>query len=257
MALVTFMSDYGTRDHYVASVKARMLRVNPGLQLIDITHAIEPYSVMHAAHVLKYLYRDFPQGTVHVVAVGSHNERKPGCIAVKQDDHFFVGPDNGVFSLITEQVPAAIVDLSGHLDQSLGSFPARSIYAETAARLASGADIQDMGRRLDDMRRFTNRHLRAASNQLSGQVIHIDHYGNLVTNIDRQTFDDMRAGRSFKVRVARDQFSNLQEHYHQVDNGEVFVLFNDTNLLEIGINMGNAAQLLGIGFDYPVHIFFE
>lgn len=257
MALVTFMSDFGLADHYVAAVKARLLRVNPGLQIIDLSHQIEPFSIIHASHVLGQVFRDFPPGTVHLIAVGSHNERNCRPVAVKLEEHFFVGPDNGIISLISEKLATAVVDLSEHTPAGVGSFPSRDIFAEVAAKLASGAVIQDFGKRKEDIYRFTNRQVRATHEQISGVVMHVDHFGNLLTNIDKTTFEDLHQGRNYQVQVGRERFAQIQDHYHQVENGECFLLFNSNGFLEIGINKGHASQLLGIGFDNPIHIRFE
>lgn len=257
MALVTFMSDFGLTDHYVAAVKARLLRVNPSLQIVDISHQIEQFSIIHAAHVLGQVYADFPPGTVHLIAVGSHNERDCSPVAVKLDEHFFVGPDNGIISLVSEKPATAVVDLTGPAAAGAGSFPARDVYAEVAAKLASGAVIQDFGKRKQDIHRFTNRQMRATHEQISGVVMHIDHFGNLHTNIHRSAFDDLQQGRAYYVQVGRERFQQVHTHYCQVENGECFILFNSNGFLEIGINKGHASQLLGIGFDYPIHIRFE
>ena len=256
MAIITFMSDFGMSDHYVSAVKAKILSINPGLKIIDISHDIEPFNIAHAAYVLKSVFRDFPKGTVHLAAVNSHGEKKNRYLTAKIEDHFFVVPDIGLLSLICEDEPGMIAELFS-IDGIPESFPAKNILAKAAAMLASGSGMNDVGTYTKDYLRRIDRKFRATKKQISGNVIRVDHYGNLITNIEEEVFNILLKNRSFLVLFGREKADKINSTYNDVDDGDCFVIFNDLGVLEIGINKGNASKLLGLKYDSTVSIVFD
>lgn len=256
MAIITFMSDFGMSDHYVSAVKAKILSINPGLRIIDISHDIEPFNLAHAAYVLKSVFRDFPKGTVHLVSVNSHAGKISRYLALKLEDHFFVGSDNGIFSLISEQEPGMIAELLNNMDTN-ASFPTKNIMAKAAAMLASGSAINDVGTYTKDLFQRVDRKFRATKKQISGNVIRVDHYGNLITNIEKEVYNILSKDRKCTIQFGRENTNKINFNYNEVDDGDCFVVFNDLGLLEIGINKGNASNLLGLKYDSPVSIIFE
>ncbi|NJN28483.1 MAG: SAM-dependent chlorinase/fluorinase [Cyclobacteriaceae bacterium] len=256
MAIITFMSDFGMSDHYVSAVKAKILSVNPGLKIVDICHEIELHNIAHAAYVLKSVYEDFPKGTIHLISVNDHGERNQRFLAMKIDDHTFVGPDNGIFSLVCEKDPAMIAELS-RLDSLSLAFPAKNILAKAAAMLASGSGMNDVGTYTKEYIRKIDRKLRATKKMISGNVIKVDHYGNLITNIEAEVFGILHKGRHFVLQFGRETTEKINACYDEVDDGDCFALFNSMGLLEIGINKGNASKLIGLRYDSPVTIFFD
>ena len=256
MAIITFMSDFGMSDHYVSAVKAKILSINPGLRIFDINHNIEPFNIAHAAHVLKSVFRDFPKGTVHLIAVNSHEERNNRYLTAKMEDHFFVGPDNGLFSLICEQEPTMLSELFSN-EVDFTSFPAKTILAKAAAMLASGSGMNDVGAYTNDYVRKIDRKFRATKKQISGNIIRVDHYGNLISNIEQEVFNMLRKERKYTVHFGREKAEKINFSYNELDDGDCFVIFNDHGLLEIGINKGNASKLLGLKYDSPINIIFD
>ena len=256
MAIVTFMSDSGMSDHYVSAVKAKILSVNPGLRIFDITHDIDPFNLAHAAFILKSVYKDFQKGTVHLVAVNSHGEKNNRYLAAKIDDHFFLGADNGLFSLICDNDPSMVAELFMN-DEVYSSFPEKTILAKAAAMLASGSGMNDVGAYTSDYLRRIDRKFRATKKQISGNVIRVDHFGNLITNIEEEVFKILWKDRKFFVQFGREKVDKINKAYNEIDDGDCFVLFNDLGLLEIGINKGNASRLLGLKYDSPVSIIFD
>jgi len=256
MALITFMSDFGRNDHYVAAVKAKILSINPSLRIIDISHEIEPFNLAHGAFVLRSVFRDFPKGTIHLVALDDHTGSNNRCLVFKMEDHIFVGPDNGIFSLLTEVEPAMIAELFAGQDAH-SSFLAKTVLAKATAMLASGSSLNDVGSFTKDYVRKVDRKFRATKKQISGNVIRIDHYGNLITNIEEEVFNILRKDRKYLVHFGRERVEKVNIFCHESEDGECFVLFNDMGLLEIGINKGNASRLLGLKYDSPVNIIFE
>jgi hypothetical protein len=250
------MSDFGMSDHYVSAVKAKILSINPGLRIIDISHEIEPFNLAHAAFVLKSVFRDFPKGTIHLISVSSHAEKNSRFLAVKLEDHIFVGPDNGIFSLVCDQEPGMIAELFSGVDTT-SSFPGKNTMAKAAAMLASGSGMNDIGAYTKDYLRKIDRKFRATKKQISGNIIRVDHFGNLITNIEEEVYNILRKGRNFTVQFGREKADKINASYNEVDDGDCFVVFNDLGLLEIGINKGNASDLLGLKYDNPVSIMFE
>ena len=257
MAIVTLLSDSGDRDFYVAAVKARILSINPGIRIEDISHHVLSGNIAHAAFVLRSVYREFPKGTVHLVGVDSVGRPGDGHIAIHLDDHYFVGPNNGILSLLApERQPSQLATLNTIIPVNT-TFPERDILAPAAARLASGVSLSDLGRPSGSFKRLTDRHFKATKKQILGHVIHIDFYGNLITNIQKDIFDQIVGGRNFTVQFGSERSNRINSDYHQAEPGDSFLLFNSLGLLEIGICYGNANQLLGLGFDSPVNILFD
>lgn len=255
MALITFISDFGYSDHYVAAVKGKILQVNTGLQIIDISHHIEHFDIAHGSYVLKMAFRDFPKGTVHLAAVNSNGNGSEQSIAIKLEDHYFVGTDNGLFGLVSEREPTEMVALDGSSGPT--TFPARDVLATAAARLADGESLERLGKPIPSIKRLLGRSMRATKKQISGHVIRVDHYGNLITNIEKKAYDILSKGKAYTITFGRENASKVHEGIYQTGNGDVFIVFNSLGLLEIGINHGNASELLGLHYDSPVNIIFE
>jgi hypothetical protein len=221
-----------------------------------LSHEIEPFNLAHGAFVLKSVYKDFPKGTIHLVALDDHSGSNNRCLALKLEDHVFVGPDNGIFSLLSETEPSIIAELFNGQEMH-SSFLAKTILAKAAAMLASGSSINDVGTFTREYVRKVDRKFRATKKQISGNVIRIDHYGNLITNIEEEVFNILRKDRKYHVQFGREHFDRLNDSYREQEDGECFVIFNDLGLLEIGMNKGNASRLLGLKYDSPVNIIFE
>lgn len=255
MALVTFLSDFGDKDYYVPAVKAKMLAVNPQLNIIDISHSIDTFDIAHAAFVLRSTFRDFPKGTVHLVAINTTGSITQGYIGIKLEEHIFLGPNNGILSLLADHDPGIMVQFADiHLQDT--TFPAKDILAPIAAKVASGAAIHDFGGPLTNFRKLMARQAKATKEQILGHVARVDRYGNLITNIRKDIFDKLNPGK-FTIEFGREIVYNLNKGYDQVEPGDCFAFFNSMNLLEIGINHGHGADLLGLKYDSVVFVNFN
>lgn len=256
MAIITLLTDSGENDHYVAAIKARILSINPGIRVIDITHHVAPCNIAHAAFVLRSIFHDFPQGSVHLVGVHSTGDKGNNPIALQLEDHFFVGADNGLFGLISDNLHQNLVELNSFNTQEF-TFPERDIFAPAAVKLASGIPISDLGKSLPSFKKMIDRQVKATKKQISGHVIHVDNFGNLITNIPRKAFDVLSKNKTYTIQFGGEKFRRLHANYNQTDEGECFLLFNSLGVLEIGIYKGNASELLGLNYDSMVNIFFE
>jgi S-adenosyl-L-methionine hydrolase (adenosine-forming) len=256
MAIVTLLTDSGESDHYVAAIKAKIISINPGLRIEDISHKIKPADIGHAAFVLRAVFRDFPKGTVHLVGVDSSGGREDSFIALQLEDHYFVGCDNGLFGLISEKSHQQLAALNT-IGTIATTFPERDVFAPAAAKLASGVSITTLGKPLAAFRKMIDRQVKATKKQITGTVIRVDSVGNLITNIPREVFDILSKGKSFTVQFGGEKFRRIHSNYNQAEQGECFILFNSLGLMEIGIYKGNASELLGLNYDSVVNIIFD
>jgi S-adenosyl-L-methionine hydrolase (adenosine-forming) len=256
MAIVTLLTDSGESDHYVAAIKARIIGVNPGIRIEDISHRIQPTDIAHAAFVLRAVFRDFPKGTVHLVGVDASGNRGDSFIALQLEDHFFVGADNGLFGLISERPHQNLVELNS-ITSIVTTFPERDIFAAAAAKLASGVSLSDLGKPMQVFKKMIDRQVKATKKQIAGTVVRVDGFGNLITNIPRDAFDILSKGKSYTIQFGGEKFRRIHTQYNQADQGECFIVFNSLGVLEIGIYKGNASELLGLDYDSMVNIVFE
>lgn len=256
MAIVTLLTDSGESDHYVAAIKAKILSINSGIKLVDISHRIQPCDIGHAAFVLRSVFREFPKGTIHLVGVHATGQRDDSLIALQLEDHFFIGADNGLFGLISDKIHQNLVALNT-INSVLSTFPEKDIFAPAAVKLASGVTLSDLGKPMVTFKKMIDRQVKATKKQITGTVIKVDNFGNLITNIPKEAFDILSSGKTYSVQFRREKFTRIQTQYNQVEEGECFLLFNSLGLLEIGIYKGNAAELLGLSYDSTVNIIFE
>lgn len=256
MAIVTLLTDSGESDFYVAAIKAKILSINPGLTIVDISHQISPCDIAHGAFVLRGVFRDFPKGTVHLVGIDATGNRGDAFLALQLEDHYFVGADNGLFGLISDKSQQSMVELN-KITPVQSTFPEKDILAPAAAKLASGVNITTLGIVMPQFKKMTDRYVKATKKMISGHVIRVDHYGNLITNIPKDAFDTLSNGKTYTIQFGGEKFRRIHTQYNQTDQGECFLLFNSMNLLEIGIYKGNASDLLGLSYDSAVSILFD
>jgi S-adenosyl-L-methionine hydrolase (adenosine-forming) len=256
MAIVTLLTDSGESDHYVAAIKAKIIGVNPGLRIEDISHKVKAGDLAHAAFVLRAVFRDYPKGTVHLVGVDSTGNRDDAYIALQLEDHYFVGCDNGLFGLISDRSQQQLVELNA-INSIVTTFPERDVFAPAAAKLASGMGITAIGKPMPAFKRLMDRQMKATKKQITGTIIRVDGMGNLITNIQRETFELLSQNKNYTIQFGGEKFRKLHTQYNNAEQGECFILFNSLGLLEVGIYKGNASELLGLGYDNAVNIFFE
>lgn len=253
MAIVTLLTDSGESDHYIAAIKARILAFDESIRIVDISHRINLFDIGHAGYVLRAVFREFPKGTVHLVGVDAAGNRNEGSVIVKLEGHFFVGADNGLFSLLSDDPPEEIWEIGN----SSGTFPEKDIFAPAAARLAAGDDPGAVGSPTTAYKRLTDRQVKATRKQITGNIIRVDHFGNLVTNIPKQAFDVLSKEKNYTIQFGGEKFRRIHTAYNQAELGECFIVFNSQDLLEIGIYKGNASELLGLEYDGVVNILFD
>jgi S-adenosylmethionine hydrolase len=247
--LITLTSDFGQADYFVPSMKGVILGINPAAEIVDISHLIPAQDVYAAAFTLMCCYRDFPKNTIHVVVVdpGVGTDRRP--IMVMTDDYNFIGPDNGVFSYIyqREQVNRIVKFTTEHYFHQpvSNTFHGRDVFAPCAAYVSKLIDWRMMGEEVSDPVRFnTPTPVVVSEKQIRGSVLHVDRFGNLITNITSAelTEDLIRAGA--RVRIGTHQPVRVLTHFAEADQNELFAYFGSAGFLEVAVPRQSAARVI-------------
>ncbi|MEW6732985.1 MAG: SAM-dependent chlorinase/fluorinase [Acidobacteriota bacterium] len=259
--IITLLTDFGTEDHFVAAVKGAILSINTNVELIDITHNIPPQDIFTGAFTLRNAYHAFPRFTTHIAVVdpGVGSSRRP--IMVMTDNYNFIGPDNGIFSYIyqQEEVNRVLHITAEHYFRTplCSTFHARDIFAPIAAWLSKGVEALKMGDEIADYLRFNVPQPQELSPTLiKGMIIHIDRFGNCVTNFSASELTEERMNTN-KVLVVNDyQIARFCNYYAECPEGEICALFGSSNLLELATPKGSAAQALGAnrGTEVSLHL---
>jgi len=246
MAIVTLLTDFGWEDAYAGILHGVILRLNPLATIVDITHGIPPFDVHAAAYVLSTAYRFFPPDAIHVTVVdpGVGSERRP--VAIRTECGTFVAPDNGALSYVLDHEPiCAAVHLTNPrfwLPVLSSTFHGRDIFAPVAAHLSLGVALEDMGPVLSDPHRLPLPEVETSGNAIIGRVVHVDHYGNLVTDIPQQ----MLGERQLEIEIAGHRVCTLTRSFVGVSEGELLAYWGSGGHLELGIRNGRAADELAI-----------
>jgi S-adenosylmethionine hydrolase len=255
--VVALLSDFGMRDHYAGTMKGVILGICPEATLVDITHDVPPHDVLAGALELVAAYRYFPAGTVFVAVVDPGVGSARRGIAAEAGDYRFVAPDNGVLTLVLDAVASKrVVELTERryaLPTVSRTFEGRDRFAPAAAWLAKGIDLAALGRNAASVHRLDIPRPKVDEGRIDGQVLRVDRFGNLITNIDRRTFDRM-AGPGLEIQVGSHQVSKVVSTYADVGADEICALFGSTDHLEIAANGASAAVRLGLGRGAAVHI---
>src|SRR6218665_494734 len=194
MAIITLTTDFGLKDHYVSAIKGSILSRLPEVTIVDISHKIEKYNLLDASYILKESYPNFPKGTIHIIGINTELSNSGGYVLVKHHDHYFIGADNGIFSLIFEETPQQIRELVLEENQSL-SFPVRDIFAKVACELAQGMDFNTTGKPKDSLLQRIPFRATSMGDNIRGSFVYVDSYGNVTANIDRNLFRQVGKGR--------------------------------------------------------------
>jgi S-adenosylmethionine hydrolase len=243
-------------------MKGVILACCPDARLVDVTHEIAPQDVMEAAFVLRQTVPFFSEETVHLVVVdpGVGTERRP--VALRAGDRFFVGPDNGLFSLVLDgATPDALVVLDDpqcwRTPDPSTTFHGRDIFAPAAAHLAAGRPLADLGSPAKALQPLRWALPITDAQGIQGWTVHVDRFGNCITNIPRALFDEHRDGRAVKCYAGGAILDDVASTYGAVADGEPLLVFGSSDFLEVAVSGGNAAKLLGIQKGDSVNVVFQ
>ncbi|MDR0420906.1 MAG: SAM-dependent chlorinase/fluorinase [Prevotellaceae bacterium] len=255
MIIVTLTTDWQDGDYNIGRLKACIVSCCENVRIIDITHNIKVYNTLQAAFVLKNTYRHFPCGSIHVVGVNSEPSPKNHIAVMKNDNHFFVGANDGLLSLICEKQPDSIVELP--YTDTYRSFRLLELLGDCIKSISNGIELEKFGNPCQLESAITG-NPSCYESRITGRIIYIDAFGNAITNIDRKIFEKICKNRKFEIVVQNNmiKITKLSQYYDDVDQGKMLALFNSVDLLELAINHGNIARINSLDTNSSIIINF-
>jgi S-adenosyl-L-methionine hydrolase (adenosine-forming) len=245
--IITLLTDFGSKDHHVGAMRGVILGINPHATIVDISHYISPHNIVEGAFLLSNVYTYFPSGTIHLAVVdpGVGSKRKP--ILVKGENFFFIGPDNGLFGLIYDQLKKfSVYELTNthfFLKTVSATFQGRDIFAPVAAYLSRGVSPLEMGKETKNFQRLSLPQPILEKKKIRGKVMYIDNFGNLITNITVNHLKNLEKPPS-KIKIRENVISGLSKNYQEVKKGTLLAIMGSSNFLEISVREGNAQKKL-------------
>ena len=276
MNFITLTTDFGYKDFSVAITKANIYNNIDNVIIVDVSHQISPFNNTQAAYILKNSYKSFPEGTIHIIGVDSELTPENSHLAMSFNNHYFIGANNGIFSLITEDLkPDKIVEINIH-ENIISNFPVIDVFVNVAKHLVSKGSLDVIGKEIKKIKQLTEIKpvINQKKDQILGSVIYIDNYGNVVTNITKKIFNEIGKSRPFTIEARRIKFREIFSNYSQAidfsikkekreEDGKKLALFNSAGHLELAIyksnpeTVGSASSLFGLDYRDPITIFFE
>ncbi len=275
MAIITLTTDFGEKDHFSGAVKGAIYSEMPEIRIVDISHSVSPFNVPEAAYIIRNAYGSFPKGTIHIIGVDSEINEENKHIAMKLDDHYFICANNGIMSMVCSEIaPYKIVEINIH-DKVETKFPVLDIFVKVACHIARGGTLEVIGKVINDIKPIKDivPFVNADQTQIIGSVIYVDNYGNVVTNVKKKFFEDIRKGRRFEIFARNYKFTEIHKKYSDIvnfnipadkrhDEGRKLVVFNSSDYLEIALyksnsdTFGSASTLLGLRYRDTITINF-
>jgi S-adenosylmethionine hydrolase len=257
-AIITLTTDYGTNDHLAGTLKGVILKINPDVTIVDITHNVTPFDLLDGALAIGSAYSYFPPKTIHVVVVdpGVGTERRP--LLVSAQNQYFIAPDNGVLSVIYEREQETLVVRHANVEHYYlhpvsKTFHGRDIFASVASWLSKGWQTPSMGDEITDYKKFSIPRPKESEGAMKGVVLRTDAFGNLITNFRSEDLPESALnGGALILQVGAHQVSRLVDTFARGNNGEPIAYVGSSGYIEIGVNKGNAARTLNLGRGTPV-----
>lgn len=272
MGIITLTSDMGTKDSYVGSVKGAIAKQNIDIKVIDISHDVSPFNHYEAAFMLKNSYKDFPDGTVHIIGVDAEariddtlGEVKH--LVVHHNNHYFIGADNGIFSLILDNTDNIEIYSLSHLAQAINnsSFVMRDLFTMAACHIINGGTLPVLGAKQNGVNRVLNYEPQITEHGITANIMHIDRYGNCITNLSKTVFEQARNGRRFTCFVRNTDYgiNTIYANYSDGADNDIIALYTNTDFIEIAVCRGaneaggGAASLFGLKLFSQLRFEFE
>ena len=247
MPLITLTTDIGSHDYLAGAIKARLLSSNPNFQLVDISHNIAPFNYPQASYVCRNAIKNFPDFTYHLILVNLFDKKQDHLLLAFHNNQYLLCANNGLLTMILEEKPEIVIGIPWQKGKEKNTLTCVDVFAKTINQLVNGESIINIGQA--DINYVEKNPLRPAVGEdwIDGQIIFIDNFENVVVNITRLEFEQLRKNRGFKISFKRDEvIDHISETYADVAEGEKLALFNSAGYLEIAINKGNAAGLFGL-----------
>jgi len=275
MAIITLTTDFGYKDHFVAAIKGSILKELQDAIIVDISHNISPLDIKECAYILKNAYSYFPKGSIHIIGMDSELSIENEHIVVQVDGHFFIGANNGIISLVAEELNIERMVEIKLPNVDVNSFPVLEVFVKVACHLARGGELSVVSKPLDNLKEVKELKPRITNNgnTILGNVIYIDNYGNAVTNISMALFEAYKNGRAFEIVARRQKIKSIHKSYNGIINydlpvaqrkgpSDALAIFNAAGFIEIAIyrsdlnSVGGASTLLGLTKDALITINF-
>ena len=251
--IITFTTDFGLTEHYVGAMKGVICGINPSVQFVDISNSVQSFDILDVALAISQAYKYFPADTIHLVVVDPGVGSSRRAIVARAGTHIFVGPDNGVLSLVFDREESVLVrhiTAEHYFHQPVSNtFHGRDIFAPVAAYISKGVELDKFGEEIKDYIRFAApRPKPAGPNSWKGVVLKTDKFGNLITNIAPKDIPQLFAASppNFKITVGKAEVTKLSTNYAAGAQGEIFALLGSTGFLELSVNRGSAARNAGV-----------
>ncbi|MBF8150527.1 SAM-dependent chlorinase/fluorinase [Winogradskyella sp. F6397] len=265
MAIITLTTDFGEKDHFAGAIKGAIYSELEEIKIVDISHSVSPFNISEAAYIIQNAYSSFPKGTIHLIGIDSELSPENKHIAVKLDDHYFICANNGIMSMICAEIaPEKTVEINIH-DRVESNFPVLDIFVKVACHIARGGTLDVIGKVINTIKPIKNMipFVNDDYNQIIGNVIYIDNYGNVVTNIKRKFFESVQKTRNYEIFARNTKFNKIFNKYSDIIDftkeeskrdveGKGLVVFNSSGYLEIAIfksnltSVGGASTLMGL-----------
>ncbi len=275
MSIITLTTDYGNKDYSVSELKAKIYNEITDVRIVDISHNISPFNLTEAAYIIKSAYRHFPKGSIHIIGIESDLTPENAHIAMKFDDNYFIGADNGVFSMIIGDFKAdSMVEINIHKNYN-NTITANDVFVKIATHISRDGKLEVIGKKIDSIKEIKDIKpvVSSENNQIIGSVIYIDNYGNVVTNITQNIFDKIAKSRPFTIYARNVKFDKIFNNYSDAidysvpkdkreEDGKKIALFNNLGYLELSIyksnpsTVGSASTLFGLGYRDQISVHF-
>jgi S-adenosylmethionine hydrolase len=276
MSIITLITDFGYKDQFVAQMKGEIYSNNPESQVVDISHNISPFNIMEAAYILENSYKSFPENTIHIIDVDSEKNKEKKHIIVKLDNHYFITSDNGIMSIMSQNINYQEIYEISILNELKPMQSSLKTFSKVACHLSMGGKPEIVGKKINNLKNVKNLKpfVNSEKTQIISSVIYIDHFGNVITNIKKSFFEEIGKGRKFEISARNYKFNKIYSSYSDIinfnisedqrsDEGKALIIFNSNNYLQISIyrsnpeNVGTAATLLGLKIYDSVSVIFS
>ena len=275
-AIITLTTDFGEKDHFAGAVKGAVYSEMETIKIVDISHSISPFHISEAAYIIQNAYKNFPSGSIHIIGIDSELNPENKHIAVYLDEHYFICANNGIISMLTSEInPEKIVEINVH-DNIESNFPVLDVFVKVACHIARGGTLEVIGKPIAKIKELIGIKpvVNPENNQIIGNVIYIDNYGNVICNINKSLFEEIGKGRSFTIQARSIKFTNIYNRYSdfinfenpkskRVEDGKKLTLWNSSGYLELAIyksnpnTVGSASSLFGLNYRDTISINFE
>ena len=276
MPIITLTTDFGIKDHFIANIKGAILTELPQVNIVDISHQISPFNILEAAYIVQNSFKSFPTGTIHIIGVDSELNPENKHLVVKFEGQYFICADNGIMSMACLNIePENIFEINIH-DKLISNFSVLDVFVKVACHISRGGKLEVIGKSIDKIKSVKNLtpFINESKNQIIGNVIYIDNYGNVITNITKPFFREISKSREFEISVRSYKFKKIHSKYSDIVNfsideskrnndGQALAIFNSSLNLEIAIyksnpvNFGTAASLMGLNVLDTVTVNFK